>query len=125
MSFVTRRLASASVTLTSPRLAGGARSVSRDTGTSPTAGSASVMVTRTLVTPRQGSASTAGTPPWESSVTSARSGTLYWYFVYGIWYLVLGIWYLVFGIWYLVLGTWYLVLGTWYLVFGAWYLLGT
>ena len=96
MSFVTRRLASASVTLTSQPLAGDARSVSpvstrfslvkalnkyslligQATGTSPTAGNASVMDTRTLVIPRLGSASTAGTPPWESSAMSARSA--YW-----------------------------------------------
>ena len=103
MSFVTRRLASASATLTSPRLAGGARSVSPDTGTSPTVGSASVMVTRTLVTPRPGSASTAGTPPWASSVTSARS------VLFDTWYLVLvlGTWYVVFCICYItyVFGT--------------------
>ena len=96
MSFVTRKLASASVTLTSQPSAGDARSVSpvstrllvigqiyyyslligQATGTSPTAGNASAMDTRTLVTPRLGSASTAGTPPWESSAMSARSA--YW-----------------------------------------------
>ena len=72
MSFVTRRQASASVTLISQPLAGDAQSVSLDTGTSPTADSASVMDTRTRVTQRPGSASTAGTPPWASSATNAR-----------------------------------------------------
>ena len=69
---VTRSQDNVCVTLLNQHLAGGVTSASQDSGTSPTADSASAMVTLTHVTLRLESASTAETTPWVSSATSVR-----------------------------------------------------
>ena len=73
---VTRRLDSVCATLISQHMAGDVMSADLDSGTSPTADNVNAMAMLKSVMQRLECASTAGTTPWENSVTSVKWVTM-------------------------------------------------